>query len=90
MERLYFVCPNTDRTIDVGIETELETLLRIRSEHLRIACPHCGEQIHEDAQRCPHCEQYISQEDAPSARKPWWVVAGVIVCLYVVLRWIIW
>jgi endogenous inhibitor of DNA gyrase (YacG/DUF329 family) len=46
MERLYFVCPTTGRTVDVGIETELQTLLQIRSQHLRIACPHC-EQTHE-------------------------------------------
>jgi hypothetical protein len=42
MERLYFVCPKTGRTVDVGIESELQTLLRIRSKYLRTACPHCG------------------------------------------------
>ena len=46
MERLYFICPKTGRTVDVGIEAELQTLLRIRSERLRTACPHCG-QAHE-------------------------------------------
>ena len=53
-----------------------------------IACPYCDEQIHEDAQRCPHCERYISEEDAPAGRKPWWLIAGVVLCLYIVLRWI--
>ena len=51
-----------------------------------VRCPYCNRQIHEDAQRCPFCEKYISEEDAPSGRKPWWIVAGVIVCLYIVLR----
>jgi hypothetical protein len=52
-----------------------------------IPCPHCREDIHEDAQRCPHCGQYISDEDAPAARKPWWIILGVIACLYLVYRW---
>ena len=51
-------------------------------------CPYCQREIHEDAQRCPYCEQYLSDEDAPAGRKPWWIVAGVIVCLYIVFRWI--
>jgi len=53
-----------------------------------IACPYCRREIHEDSERCPYCEQYLSQEDAPASRKPWWIVAGVILCLYLVLRWI--
>ena len=43
MERLHFVCPDTDREIDVGIESELETLLRIRSSPVHARCPVCGE-----------------------------------------------
>ena len=54
-----------------------------------IPCPYCKRQVHEDCQRCPYCEQYISEEDAPTGRKPWWIVAGVILCLYVVFRWIV-
>lgn len=53
-----------------------------------VACPYCRREIHEDAQRCPYCEQYISAEDAPPAPKPWWIVAGVIVCLCLVLWWV--
>jgi hypothetical protein len=43
MEQLFFVCPNTERTIDVGIESELDTLLRIRNSLVRAQCPVCGE-----------------------------------------------
>jgi predicted RNA-binding Zn-ribbon protein involved in translation (DUF1610 family) len=43
MERLHFVCPNTGKTIDTGIESELETLLRIRSNRVLARCPACGE-----------------------------------------------
>ena len=43
MDRLTFVCPNTGRDVDAGIETELQTLLRIKGETIRIICPVCGE-----------------------------------------------
>ena len=43
MERLHFVCPNTGQDVDVGIESELETLLRIRLTPVRACCPACGE-----------------------------------------------
>jgi hypothetical protein len=52
-----------------------------------IPCPHCRHEIFEDSPRCPHCGRYLSREDAPPERKPWWVILGVIVCLYVVWRW---
>jgi hypothetical protein len=42
MERLFFICPATHRAIDVGVETEIGTLLRIKSETLRACCPACG------------------------------------------------
>ena len=58
-------------------------------EEPTVACPYCQREIHEDSQRCPYCEHYISQEDAPPARKPWWLIAGVILCLYLLLRWFI-
>ena len=54
-----------------------------------VPCPYCKRPIHEDSQRCPYCEKYISAEDAPAGRKPWWIVAGVVVCLYIVFRWIV-
>jgi hypothetical protein len=53
-----------------------------------VPCPYCKREIHEDSQRCPHCENYLSEEDAPPSRKPWWLILGVIVCLYLVYRWI--
>lgn len=53
-----------------------------------VPCPHCKREVHEDCQRCPYCENYISEEDAPSAAKPWWLIVGVGLCLYAVYRWI--
>ena len=55
-----------------------------------VPCPYCRKPVHEDAQRCPYCERYLSREDAPPARKPWWMILGVVACLYVVYRWIVW
>jgi hypothetical protein len=53
-----------------------------------VPCPYCRREVLEDSPRCPYCENYISEEDAPAARKPWWVVVGVLLCLYAVYRWI--
>jgi hypothetical protein len=43
VEKLQFRCPNTGQPIDVGIESELETLLRIRSKPVLARCPFCDE-----------------------------------------------
>lgn len=51
-------------------------------------CPYCRREIYEDVERCPYCERYITAADAPPARKPWWIIVGALVCLYVVYRWI--
>jgi hypothetical protein len=53
-----------------------------------VPCPYCREPIPEDAPRCPYCEQYISREDAPPARKPWWLILGALAGLLVVYFWI--
>ena len=44
MECLQFTCPKTGKTIDTGIVSELDTLLRIRSDHVRLRCPVCGQE----------------------------------------------
>ncbi|MCX7403895.1 MAG: zinc ribbon domain-containing protein [Planctomycetia bacterium] len=57
-------------------------------EEPTIPCPWCRRDILEDCDRCPHCEQYLSSEDAPLPRKPLWVTAGALLCLYAVYRWL--
>ena len=52
-----------------------------------IPCPWCKRSIHEDAERCPYCEHYISEEDAPPQRKPWWIIVGVLICFYLIYHW---
>lgn len=53
-----------------------------------VPCPYCRRKIVEDSPRCPYCENYISREDAPPARKPWWMIVGALLCAYVIYRWI--
>ena len=57
-------------------------------EEPTISCPHCRRQIHEESQRYPYCENYISEEDTVPALKPWWIIIGALLALYVVYRWI--
>ncbi|HQY87760.1 MAG TPA: hypothetical protein PK402_03825 [Tepidisphaeraceae bacterium] len=53
------------------------------------SCPYCKREIYVDAPQCPHCKRYISDEDEPRERKPWWVIAGVVVCLFIVILWFV-
>jgi transcription elongation factor Elf1 len=43
MERLKFECPNTGRMVDVGIESEITSLLRIRQNAVHAQCAVCGQ-----------------------------------------------
>src|ERR1700750_2469587 len=43
MEKLICVCPKTTQQVDIGVATEIGTLLRIRSRSVRAQCPACGE-----------------------------------------------
>jgi hypothetical protein len=69
---------------------EQEEYSEDEDDDLCIPCPFCGRRILEESERCPYCEKYLSKEDAPYVRKPWWIWLGVIACLYVVYRWVFW
>jgi transcription elongation factor Elf1 len=43
MERLVFVCPTTGRDVDVGVETEIQTLLQVRGNTVHARCSACGQ-----------------------------------------------
>ena len=73
-----------DGESDVGDDEEASD-----DDEPTIPCPYCKRKIHEDSPRCPYCERYISEEDATSARKPWWIILGTLLCLYIVYRWIV-
>lgn len=50
-------------------------------------CPYCGHEIFEGSPRCPHCHKYISEEDIPTGRKPWWFIIGACLALFGLLVW---
>ena len=54
-----------------------------------VPCPYCQRAIPEDTPRCPYCANYISEEDVPPARKPWWIIVGVLMCLYIIYQWVV-
>ena len=62
-----------------------------------LLCVNCHKPIYEDAEQCPYCHHYVTDEDdelhEASAdevsyyrHKPWWIIVGAVVCLYLVLR----
>jgi DNA-directed RNA polymerase subunit RPC12/RpoP len=52
-----------------------------------IACPYCRGEISEEAEVCPHCGSYVLVEDVDRASRPWWVVAGMIACVVILVMW---
>jgi hypothetical protein len=54
-----------------------------------VECPHCGEDVYEWAEQCPSCGKYLSEEDAPRRRNPWWILIAVALGLAAVLTWIL-
>lgn len=51
-------------------------------------CPECRAAIYEDAECCPHCGTYLTDDEGIAAR-PWWFVAGALLCLAVALSWVL-
>jgi hypothetical protein len=50
-------------------------------------CPRCHAHIYDDAVRCPACGHYLG---AGAEGKPWWMVAGILLCLAMALGWVVW
>jgi hypothetical protein len=57
-------------------------------EEPTVACPYCRGEVHEEAQKCHHCDRYLSSEDSPSERKPWWFYLVIALCLFTVFQWL--
>lgn len=46
-----------------------------------VACPHCGQEVYDNADRCPHCRMNIISGRDPAKRPrrwAWWVMAAAI------------
>lgn len=57
-------------------------------EEPTVHCPYCRGEVHEEAQKCHHCDHYLSREDSPSERRPWWFYVVIAFCLYTVFQWL--
>ena len=52
------------------------------------ACPACGADIFEDAERCPECGQYVVDSESAISAWPWWLFAlGLAGTVAVILAW---
>jgi hypothetical protein len=54
-----------------------------------VPCPFCKCPVYDDAEWCPHCRSYLFYDGRSPSQKPWWFLAGVAVCLAIVLYWIL-
>jgi len=50
-------------------------------------CPHCGKRIYEETQQCPQCHNYVTFEEAPARKPPWFLIAVAVCLLIVLLVW---
>ncbi|RMF37031.1 MAG: hypothetical protein D6753_18325 [Planctomycetota bacterium] len=54
-----------------------------------VACPICGEPVHEEAQRCPHCENYITPGMSSPQGRPLWFRIALLLAGLIVVYWLI-
>ena len=52
-------------------------------------CPHCGQEVYEDAEVCPHCGNYISEHRGRTRKPLWLVIAATVVALAMLLHYTI-
>jgi hypothetical protein len=56
-----------------------------------IPCPHCGEDVFDNAEQCPACGMWLIADRRPLTGRPrWFVVLGVVVALLAIATWIVW
>lgn len=73
---------------DADVDTE--------ADESTMACPLCGEDIYDDAERCPECGNYIAWSDAeqraPSqfTKRPLWIIATAVLLIYAMLHAYVW
>jgi hypothetical protein len=46
MAAVLFRCPETSKTIDPALETDRGSFPSLRSEEIKVNCPHCGKTHH--------------------------------------------
>lgn len=59
-------------------------------DNLVVECPHCGEDVFEDAEQCPACGQWLVRDRrALTGRANWFVVLGFVGALLAIVSWIV-
>jgi len=54
------------------------------------ACPRCGREVYEDAERCAYCGHYISEEEPTGmAGKPMWFKLGLVVLVLALVMFVV-
>ena len=57
-------------------------------EPAELACPSCGADVMEDAQKCPQCGDWITPVDPAGAGwRRWLLIAAVLLMLLTMLLW---
>lgn len=51
-----------------------------------VACPHCGADVYEDADRCPHCGEWIAAGGGGSTWPLWVAGIALVLILYLAYR----
>ena len=46
-----------------------------------VPCPYCGGTMLEAADHCPECDRWITREDLPQKRHPWWIIVVILILL---------
>lgn len=46
-----------------------------------VPCPYCGETMLEDAEYCPACDRWMTNEELPARRHPWWIIIVALVLI---------
>jgi len=55
-----------------------------------VACPECGAEVSEEADRCPDCGHYFSPGDASDERSGWYKIAIAFLIGLLIWAFIVW
>lgn len=80
--------PDDDWSLDDGLDPDgpsAEDLDRFGDE--LDTCPACGGTVYDQADICPHCGSRMSAEPRPLG---WFLVAGVVIVLALIVGWYVW
>jgi predicted RNA-binding Zn-ribbon protein involved in translation (DUF1610 family) len=75
----------------LGGEFDVDEVSEDADDETVIPCPHCGEEVFDDAEQCPACGTWLVRDRRALTGKPsWFVVLGVVGALLAIVVWIVW